>query len=345
MTLRVVGANFDQMHMNTNLEWVDDHPDTELVGVCDESPASSTGSVTQVIDELGLTSDRVYDSLDRCLDELAPDIVIGCPKNTAHAAFIEQVAPRNVAIAIEKPLATTLADADRMLEAIAKSDSRLFVNWPVLWDPVKHTVKRLVEEGTVGEVLEVQYYGGNAGAPPEDSWFYDADSGGGSLLDYLCYGATFATWFRDGDLPTAVTAETYTPPELDVDVQSAAVCRYDTGLSTFQTSWRMVTNPWETQPQPAKGYEIVGSHGSISTRERSVPIRVQTHDRPEGYAVDPDPIAPRFENLVAYLVDRLSTDAEPEGPADPAFCREAHRIIETARRSAQSGNREPLAEE
>ncbi|GAB6878298.1 Gfo/Idh/MocA family oxidoreductase [Halorubrum gandharaense] len=344
MTWRVVGANFDQMHMNTNLEWVVDHPKTELVGVCDETPADSTGSVQRVVDELGLPTDRVYDSLDQCLEELQPDVVIGCPKNADHANFVERVAPHNLTIAIEKPLATTLADADRMLDAVSGSDSRLFINWPVLWDPVKHAVKRLVEAGTVGDVQEVQYYGGNAGAPPDDSWFYDADAGGGSLLDYLCYGATFATWFRDGDLPTAVTAETYSPPDMEVDVQSATVCRYETGLSTFQTSWRMVTNPWETPPQPAKGYEIVGTHGSISTRERSASIRVQTNDRPEGYAVEPDSLAPRFENVVAYLVDRLETGAEPEGPADPAFCREAHRIVETARKSARTGNPEPLAE-
>lgn len=344
MTWRVVGAEFDQMHINTNLEWVVDHPNTELVGVCDESPASSTGSVSRVTDELGLDPDRVYDDLDRCLDELRPDVVIGCPNNAAHAAFVERVAPRDVAIAIEKPLAVTLADADRILDAVAASDSRLFVSWPVLWDPVKHTVERLVDDGVVGTVREVQYYGGNAGAPPDDSWFYDPDAGGGSLLDYLCYGATFATWFRDGELPTAVTAETFTPPDADVDVQSATICRYGTGLSTFQTSWRMITNPWETQPQPAKGYEIVGTEGSITTRERGVPVRVQTRDRPEGYAVDPDPLAPRFENLVTYLVDRLDTGSAPEGPADPAFCREAHRIVETARRSARSGRREPLAD-
>ena len=33
MTWRFAGANFDQMHMNTNLEWARDHPDTEVVGV------------------------------------------------------------------------------------------------------------------------------------------------------------------------------------------------------------------------------------------------------------------------------------------------------------------------
>lgn len=342
MTWRVVGANFDQMHVNTNLQWVGDHPDCEVVGVCDEEPTTSTGSLEQAVADLGLPESAVYDDLDRCLEETAPDVVVGCPRNSLHAEFVERVAAYDIGVAIEKPLAHTLADADRMLEAMA--DDLLVVNWPVMWDPVKHEIKRLVEEGTIGEVLEVQYYGGNAGAPPEGSWFYDPDAGGGSMADYLGYGATFSTWFRGGELPKAVYADAYVPDGMDVDVQSSTTCRYDAGLSTLQTTWRMLTNPWEIEPQPMKGYEIVGSEGAISTRERGTPIRVTTEDRPEGYSVEPVDLEPRFENLATYLVHCLETGAEPEGPADPTFCREAQRIMETARQSIEKGERLPLAE-
>ncbi|RQG99194.1 Gfo/Idh/MocA family protein [Natrarchaeobius oligotrophus] len=333
MTWRFVGANFDQMHMNTNLEWVHSHPDAELVGVCDEEPGTSTGSLPEAVSDLEIPDGDVYDDLDACLEETAPDVVLGCPRNAEHATFVERVAPYDVHLAIEKPLAATLAGADRMLEAW--NDENLFViNWPVLWDPVQHEVRQLVETGIVGDVLEIQYYGGNAGAPPDGSWFYDLEAGGGSLLDYLGYGATFSTWFRGGELPTDVTAETYVPDGMAVDVQSSTVCRYESGLSTLQTSWRLLTNPWEIQPQPAKGYEIVGTEGAISTRDREAPIRVTTADEPEGYAVEPDPLPDRFDDLVCYVIDRLETGESPEGPADPVFCRAAHRIVESARRSA-----------
>ncbi|RQG94246.1 Gfo/Idh/MocA family protein [Natrarchaeobius chitinivorans] len=343
MTWRFAGANFDQMHMNTNLEWVRDHPDAELVGVCDEDPETSTGSLSDAVSDLEIPDGDVYDDLDACLEESEPDVVLGCPRNAEHAVFVERVAAYDVHLAIEKPLAATLAGADRMLEAWR--DENLFaINWPVLWDPVKHEVRRLVEAGTIGDVLEIQYYGGNAGAPPDGSWFYDPEAGGGSLLDYLGYGATFSTWFRGGELPSDVTAETYVPEEMTVDVQSSTVCRYESGLSTLQTSWRLLTNPWEIQPQPPKGYEIVGTAGAISTRDREVPIRVTTEDEPEGYAVEPDPLPDRFENLVHYVIDRLETGEEPEGPADPTFCREAHRIVESARRSADRGETVELVE-
>jgi predicted dehydrogenase len=343
MTYRVVGANFDQMHMNTNLEWVSAHPATDIVGVCDEDPSTSTGSLEQAVSVLDVPEDAVYDDLERCLEETAPDVVLGCPRNSLHADFVERVTDFDVeAIAIEKPLAVTLSDADRMLDAV--EDELFVINWPVTWDPVKHTVKRLVDEGTIGDVFEVQYYGGNAGSPPEGSWFYDPEEGGGSMLDYLGYGATFSTWFRGGELPTSVTSETYVPEDMAVDVQSSTIARYDDGLGAFQTTWRMLTNPWEIQPTPAKGYDLVGTDGSISTRVSGHGVYVTTEDDPEGHGVAPDPLPDRYENLVAYLVHLLETDSAPEGPSDPEFCREAHRIVETARRSAEAGERLDLVQ-
>jgi len=342
MTYRVVGANFDQMHMNTNLEWARDHPDTEVVGVCDEAPRRSTGSIGRAVTDLELPDDAVYSDLDRCLEATDPDIVVGCPRTAEHADFVERVVEYGIdALAVEKPMAVTLADADRMLDAV---DDELFVvNWPSTWDPVVHTVKRLVDQGTVGDVVEVQYYGGNAGAPPEGSWFYEQPDGG-SMLDYLGYGATFSTWFRDGELPETVTAERHVPGDMAVDVQSSTVCRYDAGLATLQTTWRLLTNPWNVEPQPTKGYEVVGTEGAISTRERDVPVRVTTEERTEGYAVDPDALPDRYRNLIAYLVTCLDEGVDPEGPSDPEFCRAAHRIVATARESAEAGERLELAE-
>ncbi len=344
MTWRFVAANFDQMHQNSNIAAVVAHPDAELVGVCDEDPSTSTGSMDAAIAEHDIPTEAVYDDLDACLDETGPDLVLGCPMNAEHANFVERVAQYDVHVAIEKPFAMTLADADRMIETMAGSDNHLVVNWPIMWDPVRHEVHRQVSAETIGDVREIQYYGGNAGAPPDDSWFYEADAGGGSMLDYLGYGVTFSTWVRDGELPEAVISETYVPPGFEVDVQSASTCVYDTGLSTYQTTWRMLSNPWEVEPQPMKGYEIIGERGSISTRERGIPIRIQTEEELEGYEVEPAELPDRFTDLAHYLVDLLETGREPEGPLDPTLCREAQRIIETAQISADRGERVALVD-
>ena len=333
MIWRIAGANFDQMHMHTNLGWADGHPDAEIVGLCDEHPETSTGSLIESAETYGVPPKQRYDDLHRMLDETDPDIVLGCPMNADHPDFVERVLARDIHTVIEKPYAMSLEDADRMLEAAADSEGRLAVNWPSSWTAETHTVKRLVDEGTIGDIIELQYYGGNAGAPPNDSWFYQADCGGGSMLDYLGYGATFSTWFRGGELPSSIIADAYVPDDMDVDVQSTAVCRFADGLSTFQTSWRMFTHPWEHKPQPNKGYDIVGTDGTLSTRDRKDAIRVQTADDPDGFAVEPDEPPSPYGDLFQYLLDRLEKDKPFEGPTDPTFCREAQRLIETAQRS------------
>ena len=334
MTWRVVGANFDQMHMNTNVAWAADHPDVKVVGLCDEHPETSTGSLEESATDCEVPSGQQYDDLEVCLREAEPNIVIGGPMNSAHPAFVERVLAHGIHVAIEKPFAQSLADADRMLDADAESAGRLAINWPVAWSPVHNELRELLATGTIGDVIEIQYYGGNAGAPPDESWFYDPESGGGSLLDYLGYGATFATWFRDGELPNTVSAHTHPPVGDSVDLQSASVCRYETGLSTLQTSLRTSTHPWEHDPIPAKGYDIVGTKGAITTRQHDVPIRVQTADVPDGYAVEPDPLEAPHTNLVQYLIHCLENDEPFVGPTDPKLCREAQRIIETAQQSA-----------
>lgn len=344
MTYRVVGANFDQMHMHTNLQWVRDHPDAELVGVCDEDPSTSTGSLEKAAQDLDIPEEDQYDDMEAMFEATDPDIALLCPMNSKHPEYVERAAAYDVHVAIEKPLAMSIEDADRMLDAMADTGNLFAVNWPVTWSPVKHTVKRLLDEGTIGEIVEMQVYGGNAGAPPDDSWFYKEECGGGSLLDYLGYGATFTTWFRDGELPRSITTETYVPDGMDVDTQSSSVARYEDGLTTYGTSWDMFSHPWENQPQPAKGYDINGTEGTISTRTRGEEIFVQTEDRPEGFAVEPDELEPQHTDLISYLVHCLETGAELEGPTDAAFCREAQRIIETAQRSAERGERVELVD-
>ena len=50
--------------------------------------------------------------------------------------LVEEVAALGVDILLEKPFAASLADADRILAAVAKSGVRLAVNWPLRWYPL-----------------------------------------------------------------------------------------------------------------------------------------------------------------------------------------------------------------
>ena len=371
MTWNVAGINFAHFHMGDQLALVEEHPDAELVAICDEDPKSATLPLGATADEFDLDEDRVYTDHERCLADRDVDLVVTCPVPTEHADWVERLADHEVHIQLEKPFATAVEDCDRAIEAVAAADVELAINWPLAWYPSHRTAKRLLDEGRIGDVIEVHFYGGNrgghrfteveygeggemhfagdveGGGPAEnvrpvtdagDAWWHHPGSGGGSMVDYLGYGTTLGTWFRDGELPQSVLADRYVPDHMAVDTHCMAIAHYEHGLSKFETRWGTFTDPWVDQPQPKTGFVIVGTEGTIASYDYDEAIRVQDLDEPGGTDVPVDDLEPPLQNPIQYMIDRLETDQPVEfGPLTPSLCRDAQRINDAVALSADRG--------
>jgi glucose-fructose oxidoreductase len=346
-TWRIAGINFDHMHMGDLLRMVQEHPNAQIVGVCDESPERMKSASSN----FKLSDSQVFTDYRACTETTRPDLVILCPATAAHAAWTEKVAPFGTHILMEKPFAATLADADRMIAAVAKTGKTLAINWPLRWYPAHVTAKRLIDEGTIGEVIEVHYYDGNRGplyhvadkvavsdaevnAQKPASWWYRKSSGGGSLLDYLGYGTTLGTWFMNGRVPIEVTCTIDQPRGLEVDEHSITVARYDTGLSKFETRWGTFTDPWTHQPQPRCGFVLVGREGTISSYDYAKSVHVQTREKPQGFDVPADELPFGQRNPIEYVLAKLETGEGIDGPLSPKIARIGQQIVDAAFRSA-----------
>ena len=156
---RIVGLSFEHAHMGDLLREVYEHPNAEIAGVWDADKARMTEAVTN----FSIPKERVYGDLAQCVREARPDLAILCPMTGRHADVVEEVGALGVDILLEKPFAASLADADRMLAAVKKSGVRLAINWPLRWYPSHVTTKRLIDEGVIGDVIEVHFYDGNRG--------------------------------------------------------------------------------------------------------------------------------------------------------------------------------------
>lgn len=345
-TWKIAGINFDHMHMGDNLRMAFDQPDAEIVGIADADPER----MTEARSNFSIPDDRVYRDYGRLLEEQRPDVVILCPATAEHAEWTERVAPYGAHILMEKPFAGSVEEADRMIRAAENGGIRMAINWPLRWYPPHVTTKRLIDEGTIGDVREVHYYDGNRGPlhhaadkvqrePSREeksrSWFYRPEQGGGSLLDYLGYGVTLGQWLNGGQAPLEVTAVTDDPEGLEVDEHSVTVVRYAKGLSKFETRWGTFTDPWTHQPQPKCGFVVVGSAGTISSYDFEDHVRLQTRKRPEVFELPVDELAAPFQNPVQYLLHCLENDLPVEGPLDPALCRVGQKIVDAAALSAQ----------
>ena len=333
---KVVGINFDHMHMPTLLGHVADHPQAEIVGICHEGWDKMRTSA----DHFRISERNVYVDYEKCLSETEPDIVLLCPATATHGAWTKRIAAHGSGyhIIMEKPFAASLAEADEMIAAVAATGKQLAINWPLAWYPPHVTTRRLIREGVIGEVIEVHYYDGNKGDTfASDSWFMQKDKGGGSLLDYLGYGVTLGTWFMDNRRPLAVTAVTHTPPTWEVDNHSIVIVQYEQGLSKFETRWGTLTSPWIKQPQPKCGFVIVGSTGNIASYDYEATIRVQTVEHPEGFLVPVDNAQPPHQNCVQTLIHCLENGQPLTGPLSTATSRIGQQLVDTAVRSATAG--------
>jgi len=345
---RIVGINFDHMHMGDNLRMACEHPDAEIVGVCDEDPRRMAGAVQN----FALPDERVFTDYRRCIEQTSPDLILLCPATAEHGLWTERIAPYGIPILMEKPFAASLAEADAMIAACAVSGAGLAINWPLAWYPCHRMAKQLVADGVIGEVREVHFYDGNRGplwhradkvvvsaeevaAEKPQSWFYRRAAGGGSLLDYLGYGTTLGTWFLDGRKPIEVTCTVDEPAGLEVDEHSVTVARYAGGLSKFETRWGTWTDPWDKQPQPKCGFVLVGSRGTLSSYDFENRVRVQDAETPAGRDVPVPPLTPPFQNPVQYLLHCLENQSPITGPLSPEISRIGQQIVDTAYRSAR----------
>lgn len=343
---KIAGINFDHFHMGDLLRLVHNHPDAGIAAICDPHPERMDGARQN----FALREDQIFTDLTACLETTRPDAVILCPAAARHAEWLEKVIRIHpVPVFIEKPFAASLEEADRMIALMKAVQQPLFINWPLCWVPAHATAYRLVREGVIGPLREVHFYDGNRGPlwhgadkvelePTAErkaaSWFYRKSEGGGSLLDYLGYGTTLATWYLDGAVPEEITSVTGTTPGLEVDEHSITVARYAFGLSKFETRWGTLTDPWTQQPMPKCGFVLKGEDGSISSYDYEPSIRIQTRLRPEGYTIPVDVPSPPLQNPVQYFLHCLQNQLPFEGPQSVAISRTGQLMVDAAVRSA-----------
>jgi predicted dehydrogenase len=352
---RIVGISFDHMHMGDLLRMVHDHPDAEIAGIFDPDRAT----MQRAVDTFGIPEAKVFTDFDACMTTAKPDLAILCAATADHARYTERLAAYGCHVFVEKPFAASVADARAMIAAMAPTGKYLAINWPLRWVESHVTAKRLIDRGMIGDLVEIHSYGGNRGPlyhladkvevtrdeverQKPTSWWYKRASGGGSLLDYLGYGATLGTWYRNGAAPLEVTTVIDDTPGIEVDQHSITICRYAKGLSKMETRWGTFTDPWVIQPQPNCGFVFVGTEGTIASWDYADHLTVQTRARPEPHAVPSDPLPEGGRNAIEYVLNCISRGEPLTGPLDPVVSLVGQRIVDTAALSAREKRTLPL---
>ena len=123
-------------------------------------------------------------------------VVLGIP-NDLHCEVTCRAAECGKHVVVEKPMALSLAECDRMIAACAKAGVMLAYAEEICFAPKYVRMKQLIDDGALGKVHLVKQSEKHDG--PHAAWFFNTRrSGGGVTFDMGCHAIEFFRWLLGG---------------------------------------------------------------------------------------------------------------------------------------------------
>lgn len=147
MTIRVlqVGVGIRGGHWAEILEA---HPDMQCVGYVDTNP--------QALERLRTRAPRdgrsFQSDLDAALKETKADAALIATPSRLHAEHALRALAAGLAVMVEKPLATSVEDAERVLHAAQSAGRPIMVAENYRYWPSEQTLRQLVADGRIGRI-------------------------------------------------------------------------------------------------------------------------------------------------------------------------------------------------
>ena len=144
-----------------------------------------------------------YENFEQIADNPEIDIVYVVSPNGTHADFAVRAAKAGKHVICEKPMATTLEDCDRIINACKEAGKKLSIGYRLHFEPHNRELMRLTNTKEFGAVKRVEandafVFGGG-------TWRVDPKLAGGPLMDLGVY-CVQAGCYGTGEEPIAVTA-------------------------------------------------------------------------------------------------------------------------------------------
>lgn len=163
----------------------------ELVAVCDTDPdrlqaAEAAHGVPGYADYLDM------------LQKVRPDVVHVCTPHHLHASVAADCLERGVNVIVEKPLAHTLAEGQRLIEVAERSEAKIAVCFQNRYNATSQAMHKLLDGGTLGQVIgasatvmwhrDASYY---RNRPWRGTW---AEGGGGLMMNQAIHTVDLLQW-------------------------------------------------------------------------------------------------------------------------------------------------------
>lgn len=192
------------------------------------------------------------------LDQPDIDVVTICTPSGLHAQMAIDALAAGKHVLVEKPIALSLDDANRMIAAATAADRKLCVVLQNRYNPPMQDLKKLVVEGRLGRLLlgnaTVRWY--RTQEYYEDDWHGTWAMDGGALMNQSIHHIDALQWLMGA--PESVFAYTATlAHRMEAEDAGVAVIRFRGG------AMGAVEGSTVTYPENLEGsVAVFGEHGS-----------------------------------------------------------------------------------
>lgn len=255
MTRRVavIGAGFmGSMHASIFAQ----APNCELAAIVDPN----TALAERVAQSCG--GAKVYGSHEELLAGERLDLVSICTPDNLHRVPAEAVAAKGVNLFIEKPVASTVEDAEAIVAAVRANGVKLGVGYLLRFDPRYSRARELIAEGKIGDPIHL--YARRNSARTEGPKRY-----AGKLplaLHVTVHDVDLVLWMLGGQRPVSVYAQQTDRLLGAIGTQDsiAAIVRFSDGtVANFESAWSL---PSGARHMIDARLEMIGTEGSFEVQ-------------------------------------------------------------------------------
>lgn len=179
--------------------------DLKIVALCDVIPQRANA----LIEKFNLSGVSVYEDYNDLTNRADIDIVYICTPNPLHFEMACAALENNKHIFVEKPLACTKKECDKIIEISKAKDKLVTVGFQRRFFPAHILAKKMVEAGELGEIYFAKAHGVRYRGTPGWGEYITGKNGGGVFIDGVPHSLDITLWLMDNYEPLSVKANTY----------------------------------------------------------------------------------------------------------------------------------------
>jgi len=167
-----------------------------VAAICDTRPEGATAL------KESLKCDAVlYEDFDRMIAGTALDVLYVCLPPFAHDGQVEKAAAKGIHVFLEKPIALTAAQAERMVAAIEKAGVVSQVGFHMRFRKGVQRLKQLLDSGQAGKptLFDGRYWCNMLGG----AWWRDIKGSGGQIYEQVIHVYDLASYFLGAPVTAA----------------------------------------------------------------------------------------------------------------------------------------------